>query len=67
MACLVGNLIFRQKRWVSISFAFLLRRMLDPDHRCRIERLEKALDQLGLGVELRVRRAGKRLAGTNRP
>jgi antitoxin HicB len=32
----------------------VIRRMLDPDHRCRIDRLENALDQLGLGLELRI-------------
>jgi antitoxin HicB len=40
----------------------VVRRMLDPDHRCRIDRLEHALDQLGLGLELRVQRSGKSLA-----
>ncbi len=32
----------------------VVRRMLDPDHRCRIDRLENALEQLGLELELTV-------------
>jgi antitoxin HicB len=32
----------------------VVRRMLDPDHRCRIDRLENALGQLGLELELTV-------------
>jgi antitoxin HicB len=35
----------------------VVRRMLDPDHRCRIDRLEKALSLMGLGLELIVHRA----------
>ena len=35
----------------------VIRRMLDPDHRCRIDRLESALDHLGLVLELTVRQA----------
>ena len=34
----------------------VVRRMLDPDHRCRIDRLEDALHHLGLSLELKVRR-----------
>jgi len=33
----------------------VIRRMLDPDHRCRIDRLEDAIDKLGLSLELTVR------------
>jgi antitoxin HicB len=35
----------------------VIRRMLDPDHRCRIDRLENALEQLGLELELTVHRS----------
>ena len=35
----------------------VVRRMLDPDHRCRIDRLENALEQLGLELELIVYRS----------
>lgn len=41
----------------------VVRRMLDPDHRCRIDRLENALEQLGMGLELSVHRAGVRIEG----
>ena len=41
----------------------VVRRMLDPDHRSRIDRLEDALDRLGLGLELTVRPATRHLAG----
>jgi len=41
----------------------VVRRMLDPDHRSRIDRLEDALNCLGLGVELTVRPATGHLAG----
>jgi antitoxin HicB len=41
----------------------VVRRMLDPGHRSRIDRLEDALDQLGLGVELMVRPVTRHLAG----
>ena len=34
----------------------VVRRLLDPDHRCRIDRLEDALHHLGLCLELKVRR-----------
>ena len=34
----------------------VVRRLLDPDHRCRIDRLEDALNHLGLCLELKVRR-----------
>jgi antitoxin HicB len=40
----------------------VIRRMLDPDHRCRIDRLEHALEKLGLGLELRIQRSGEPLA-----
>jgi antitoxin HicB len=32
----------------------VVRRLLDPDHRCRIDRLEEALAVLGRQMELRV-------------
>ena len=41
----------------------VVRRMLDPDHRSRIDRLEDALDRLGLGLELTVRPVTRHLAG----
>ena len=41
----------------------VVRRMLDPDHRSRIDRLEDALNCLGVRVELTVRPATRHLAG----
>ena len=38
----------------------VVRRMLDPDHRCRIDRLENALEQLGLELELTVHHSNVR-------
>jgi len=38
----------------------VVRRMLDPDHRCRIDRLENALEQLGLKLELTVHHSNVR-------
>ncbi len=38
----------------------VVRRMLDPDHRCRIDRLENALEQLGLALELTIHRSNVR-------
>lgn len=32
----------------------VVRRLLDPDHRCRIDRLEAALQELGQRLELRI-------------
>jgi len=37
----------------------VIRRMLDPDHRSRIDRLENALDQLRLDLELRIHHRAK--------
>ena len=34
----------------------VVRRLLDPDHQCRIDRLEDALRHFGLCLELKVRR-----------
>jgi len=42
----------------------VVRRMLDPDHRCRIDRLEDALDQLGLSLEVMVRPVARHLEAT---
>jgi len=39
----------------------VVRRMLDPDHRCRIDRLETALEQLGLELELTVHPSNVRI------
>lgn len=45
----------------------VVRRMLDPDHRCRIDRLENALEQLGLELELTVHRSNVRSAPAKLP
>jgi hypothetical protein len=42
-----------------------VRRMLDPGHRCRIDRLENALEQLGLELELTVLRSDVRFEAIN--
>jgi antitoxin HicB len=52
----ISNVALAERLGVSEK---VVRRLLDPDHRCRIDRLEAALGVLGVQVRLTVQRASR--------